>query len=85
PITGGANIESEADFRSRMLLAYQGSPQGGSDDDYKQWALAVPGVTRAWVKPRAAGAGTVGVYFMCDNNGQDGFPIGTDGVSSHEP
>ncbi len=83
PITGGADIESEADFRSRMLLAYQGSPQGGSDDDYKQWALAVPGVTRAWVKPRVAGAGTVGVYFMCDNNGQGGFPIGTDGVSSH--
>ncbi|MDE9557044.1 baseplate J/gp47 family protein [Xenorhabdus bovienii] len=85
PITGGANIESEADFRSRMLLAYQGSPQGGSDDDYRQWALAVPGVTRAWVKPRAAGAGTVGVYIMCDNNGREGFPIGTDGVSSHEP
>ncbi|PHM70403.1 baseplate J/gp47 family protein [Xenorhabdus kozodoii] len=83
-ITGGADIERESDFRSRMLLAYQGSPQGGSDDDYKQWALAVPGITRAWVRPRAAGAGTVGVYIMCDNNGRDGFPIGTDGVSSHE-
>ncbi|WP_338804414.1 baseplate J/gp47 family protein [Xenorhabdus griffiniae] len=83
-ITGGTDIERESDFRSRMLLAYQGSPQGGSDDDYKQWALAVPGITRAWVRPRAAGAGTVGIYIMCDNNGQGGFPIGTDGVSSHE-
>ncbi|WP_340620305.1 baseplate J/gp47 family protein [Xenorhabdus siamensis] len=85
PITGGADIEKEADFRSRMLLAYQGTPQGGSSDDYKQWALSVPGITRVWVRPRAAGAGTVGVYIMCDNNAQGGFPIGTDGVSSHEP
>ncbi|WP_099137537.1 baseplate J/gp47 family protein, partial [Xenorhabdus budapestensis] len=85
PITGGADIENEADFRSRMLLAYQGTPQGGSDDDYKQWALSVPGITRVWVRPRAAGAGTVGVYIMCDNNAHGGFPIGTDGVSSHEP
>ncbi|PHM60611.1 phage baseplate J-like protein [Xenorhabdus stockiae] len=84
PITGGADIESEADFRSRMLLAYQGTPQGGSDDDYKQWALSVPGITRVWVRPRAAGAGTVGVYIMCDNNGHDGFPVGKDGVSSQE-
>jgi uncharacterized phage protein gp47/JayE len=84
PITGGANIESEADFRSRMLLAYQGTPQGGSSDDYKQWALSVPGITRVWVRPRAAGAGTVGIYIMCDDNAQDGFPIGKDGVSSHE-
>ncbi|MBD2781638.1 baseplate J/gp47 family protein [Xenorhabdus szentirmaii] len=85
PIIGGADIESEADFRSRMLLAYQGTPQGGASDDYKQWALSVPGITRVWVRPRAAGAGTVGVYIMCDNNAQEGFPIGTDGVSSHEP
>ncbi|OTA14030.1 phage baseplate J-like protein [Xenorhabdus vietnamensis] len=84
PITGGADIESESAFRSRMLLAYQGSPQGGSDDDYKLWALSVPGVTRTWVRGRAVGAGTVGVYIMCDNNGQGGFPIGTDGVSAHE-
>ncbi|REF28613.1 putative phage protein gp47/JayE [Xenorhabdus cabanillasii] len=85
PITGGADIENEADFRSRMLLAYQGTPQGGASDDYKQWALSVPGITRVWVRPRAAGAGTVGVYIMCDNNAQDGFPVGADGVSSHEP
>lgn len=82
--TGGADIEDEEDFRSRGLLAFQNPPQGGSDADYKSWALAVSGVTRAWVKRRLNGAGTVGVYIMCDNNSNGGFPVGTDGISQLE-
>ncbi|CNH57932.1 putative bacteriophage protein [Yersinia massiliensis] len=84
PITGGADIESEETFRSRMLLAYQNVPQGGNDADYQSWALAVSGVTRCWVKRRLMGAGSVGVYIMCDDNDQGGFPQGSDGVSSLE-
>lgn len=84
PITGGADIEDEAAFRARILFAYQGTPQGGADDDYRQWALSVPGITRAWIKRRAAGAGSVGVYIMCDGNDNGGFPIGTDGLASDE-
>ncbi|WP_196332098.1 baseplate J/gp47 family protein, partial [Yersinia pseudotuberculosis] len=34
-ISGGADIESEDAFRSRMLLAYQNVPQGGNDTDYQ--------------------------------------------------
>ncbi|QHB31887.1 baseplate J/gp47 family protein [Yersinia canariae] len=83
-ISGGADIESEDAFRSRMLLAYQNTPQGGNDTDYRTWALAVPGVTRCWIKRRLMGAGTVGVYIMCDGNDSDGFPVGTDGVSQLE-
>lgn len=82
--TGGADIEDEEDFRSRGLFAFQNPPQGGSDADYKQWALSVSGVTRAWVKRRIVGAGTVGVYIMCDNNGNNGFPVGTDGISQRD-
>ncbi len=82
--TGGADIEDEEDFRSRGLLAFQNPPQGGSDADYKSWAQAVSGVTRAWVKRRLNGAGTVGVYIMCDNNSNGGFPVGTDGISQLE-
>jgi uncharacterized phage protein gp47/JayE len=82
--TGGADIEDEEDFRSRGLQAYQNPPQGGSDADYIQRALSVPGVTRAWVKRRLNGAGTVGVYIMLDGNGNDGFPVGTDGISQLE-
>lgn len=87
-ITGGADIEDEEVFRSRMLLAYQEPPQGGSDADYKEWALAVPGVTRAWVTPRLLGAGTVGVYFMMDpdnaTTNDNSFPTGTDGYATKE-
>lgn len=83
PAVGGADIEEQESFRARMLLAYQNPPQGGSDTDYKQWALAVPGVTRCWVKRRLMGVGTVGVYIMCDGNDETnhGFPVGTDGIS----
>ncbi|OKP27668.1 baseplate J/gp47 family protein [Serratia fonticola] len=83
PAVGGADIEEQENFRARMLLAYQNPPQGGSDTDYKQWALAVPGVTRCWVKRRLMGVGTVGVYIMCDGNDETnhGFPVGTDGIS----
>ncbi|WP_241164923.1 baseplate J/gp47 family protein [Serratia marcescens] len=83
PATGGADIETKESFRARMLLAYQKPPLGGSDTDYEQWALAVPGVTRCWVKRRLMGAGTVGVYIMCDGNDETnhGFPVGTDGIS----
>lgn len=86
PATGGADIEDEEAFRQRVLLAYQNPPQGGSDSDYQSWALAVSGVTRAWVKRRIMGAGTVGIYIMTDNASTNGgFPSGTDGVSSLEP
>jgi len=87
-ITGGADIEDEEVFRSRMLLAYQAPPQGGNDADYKEWALAVAGVTRAWVVPRLLGAGTVGVYFMMDPDNaasnDNSFPTGTDGYATKE-
>lgn len=84
PMSGGADIEDEEIFRQRMLLAFQNPPQGGSDMDYVGWANEVAGVTRAWVKRRLVGAGTVGVYIMCDNNENKGFPSGKDGVASKE-
>lgn len=84
PATGGADIEEEEDFRDRGLLAWQKPAQGGSDADYIKWAREVPGVTRAWVKRRINGAGTVGIYIMCDANNNGGFPVGTDGISKLE-
>lgn len=85
-VTDGADIESEEAFRTRMLLAYQNTPQGGNDDDYESWALAVSGVTRAWTARRLMGAGTVGVYIMTDgtDTSNNGFPVGTDGISELE-
>ncbi len=86
PLTGGADIEDEDIFRRRMLRAYQNPSEGGGDNDYINWALAVSGVTRAWVKRRIMGPGTVGIYIMCDGDDKTnhGMPVGTDGISSKE-
>jgi uncharacterized phage protein gp47/JayE len=85
--TGGADEEPLEDFRQRMLDRYRTPPQGGAESDYVAWALQVPGVTRAWAAPNAAGAGTVVVYVMLDDARAvfDGFPQGTDGVAADEP
>ncbi|MCP1242915.1 hypothetical protein GOB86_09425 [Acetobacter lambici] len=83
---GGADIEEEEDFRSRVLLAWQGDGENGKKQDYIDWALAVPGVSRAWVNPLGFGAGTVVVYPMRDdaNAASGGFPNGTDGASASD-
>ncbi|MCU4119289.1 baseplate J/gp47 family protein [Variovorax sp. N23] len=85
--TGGADIEDDDSLRSRMLTAYRSPAQGGAVGDYIQWALEVPGVTRAWCNPNGAGAGTVVVYTMWDQAEavHGGFPQGTDGVATDEP
>lgn len=84
-LTGGADAETDDELRTRMLAAYATTPMGGAQADYVSWALEVPGVTRAWCLPNGAGVGTVVVYVMLDEAHPDGFPVGTDGVSSSEP
>jgi uncharacterized phage protein gp47/JayE len=86
PTTGGADSETQESLRSRMLLRYRSPPQGGAGTDYMEWALEVPGVTRAWTDGNAMGAGTVTVYpmFDLDNATNDGFPLGSNGVSHLE-
>jgi uncharacterized phage protein gp47/JayE len=85
-VTAGADQEIDDDLRTRMLLAYAAPPQGGDRADYVQWALAVSGVTRAWVAPNGSGAGTVVVYTMFDESesANGGFPQGTNGVSQYD-
>ena len=86
PLVGGADEESNDAFRTRMLLRWAAPPQGGDAADYLTWALAVPGVTRAWVNPHGAGAGTVVVYTMWDDAdpATSDFPQGSDGVAAAE-
>ena len=84
--TGGADIESEDSVMTAMLQAYQNVPQGGASEDYVTWALAVPGVTRAWCNPNGFGWGTVVVFTMFDNAevAHGGFPQGNNGVATEE-
>ncbi len=65
-LTGGADIEDDASLRARMLQRIQNPPHGGNAADYLGWALAVGPITRAWVFPLYAGAGTVRVYVAND-------------------
>lgn len=86
-ISGGADLETDDEFRTRYLEAYANPPQGGAASDYVRWAKEVAGVTRAWAVPNGAGAGTVSVYVMLDDARADsgGFPTGADGVATNEP
>ncbi|KAF1027064.1 MAG: hypothetical protein GAK29_00870 [Acinetobacter bereziniae] len=86
PIVGGADIESEEDFKARVIAAYQSTPQGGAKNDYEEWATEVPSVTRAWCVPLIYGAGTVGVYFLVksSDNNLMGLPQGSNGVANAE-
>ena len=67
-ISGGSDTETDDALRSRLLARIQNTPQGGAAADYKAWALAVSGVTRAWVSANELGAGTVVVRFVRDND-----------------
>jgi uncharacterized phage protein gp47/JayE len=85
-ITGGTDVETDSSLRTRMLQAFAETAQGGSKDDYIKWALAVPGVTRAWASPDGCGFGTVIVFTMFDvaEAANGGFPQGVNGVSTNE-
>lgn len=67
-VSGGADIESIDAWRARFQEKVQQPPHGGALNDYVQWAKEVPGVTRVWPKGNWLGAGTVGVFFVRDND-----------------
>lgn len=77
-LTGGADIEGDPSYLARLLDRIQNPPNGGNDNDYIQWALEVPGVTRAWSYPLELGLGTVSVRFMMDDTYDDGIPLSGD-------
>jgi len=74
-LTGGADAETDTALRTRVLWRLQQPPHGGCAADYLAWALAAhPAVTRAWVFPNEAGAGSVTVRVMTDGASSDGIP-----------
>lgn len=64
----GTEIEDEESFRERVLEAYRNEPLSGAKRDYERWAMEVPGVGNAYVKPEWNGPGTVKVLIL-DSNG----------------
>ena len=66
-IAGGADAETDDSLRTRLLSVLREPPHGGNAADYVQWALEVPGVTRAWCHPHVFGLGSVGVTILADD------------------
>ncbi|RUP38831.1 MAG: baseplate J/gp47 family protein [Acinetobacter sp.] len=85
-ITGGADLESQEELKSRVISAYQNTPQGGAKNDYEEWATEVSIVSRAWCAPLIYGPPTVGVYFLVEPTSSNpyGIPQGTNGVATDE-
>jgi uncharacterized phage protein gp47/JayE len=78
-LTGGTDTETDEELRARILQRIQNPAMGGSAANYVTWALAVPGVTRAWAAPEQ-GAGTITVRCLMDDlrASDDGWPTPTD-------
>lgn len=78
-ITGGVDTETDDQLRERILFRIQNPPMGGSQADYVRWAMAVPGVTRAWAACEI-GPGTMTVRFLMDDQYPDnhGLPQPSD-------
>lgn len=73
-LTGGADAEDDESLRERLLQRQKNPPKAGTKADYVAWALAVPGVTRAWCYPQELGQGHVTVRFMTDGMTENGIP-----------
>lgn len=74
-VVTGADAESSALYRSKVLQHRQNPPQGGAYADYQGWALEAPGIINAY--PYAGPPGQVLVYCEADvvsSGSPDGIP-----------
>lgn len=60
-MAGGTDAESDSELLARLLDIIRRPPAGGNQYDYRRWAMAVDGVTAAYVYPLRRGLGTVDV------------------------
>lgn len=73
-ITGGADIETFDSWRDRIMRRRARIPRGGAEGDWAEWALQVPGVTRAWEDPMGMGPGTIVIRIMADDAADGPMP-----------
>lgn len=74
----GADVEDVESYRQRILTRKRQVPMGGCEYDYEAWVREVPGVTRVFVRGKAFGPGTVGVWFLMDGTYTAGIPQQSD-------
>jgi len=68
--TGGTVAETDAELLARLLDLLRNPAGGGNKADWRRWALAVDGVSEAYVFPLRRGLGTVDVCITS----ADGLP-----------
>lgn len=73
-LSGGANLETFESWRDRIIQRRARVPRGGAEGDWADWALEVPGVTRAWEEPLGMGLGTIVVRIMADDASDGPLP-----------
>lgn len=74
----GADVEGDEAYRARMLFAKAYPDHAGNPADWLRYTMEVPGVTRAYIDPLAAGRGTVVVYPFFDLARPNGIPLEAD-------
>lgn len=65
-ITGGADKETNEEFRRRLLQHIRSTPQGGCQSDYINWIEEIEGVRQAFIRPTLRGPGTVTVSLLAE-------------------
>jgi uncharacterized phage protein gp47/JayE len=76
-LTGGLDLESDADYAARLLAHIGDPPEGGAVHDYVEWAKTIAGVSDAYVWTHRRGAGTVDVAVLGPGTGSARVPSST--------
>lgn len=71
---GGADRETDAAYRPRVLNRIAQPGMGGNANDYAQWILDQPGADQAYVYPLRNGLGSVDVAFLHSGTGSERIP-----------
>ena len=67
-LSGGTNQETWDQVNQRIRERIAKNPNGSNNDQYEVWAREVAGVTRAWSYSNWMGYGTVGLFFVRDDD-----------------
>ncbi len=67
-LSGGTNQETFDQVNQRIRERVAKNPNGSNTDQYEVWAREVAGVTRAWCYSNWLGYGTVGLFFVRDDD-----------------
>jgi hypothetical protein len=76
-LSGAFDEETDQALLTRILERLQQPPKGGTASDYRQWAEAIQGVSRAYVYPLRGGLGSVHVSIVGPGSGTGRDPGAT--------